>query len=162
MTTIAYALAFILTVALVAAVVAVAVLVAGWRPTRRPATSDDADLIDPEPSAVWLTPEYLAAWEFLTAEGPELAVPCSRYGRTSAECAPIAYAAAVIVAAESAGEAPTNDELDYMMGLVVNDHPDPSYLIRAYGPDNGFDPAELLPDDELTDPDDDDPVGVAA
>jgi hypothetical protein len=88
-----------------------------------------------------------AAIEFLTADG-NLRVPCSRYGFDSASCAPVAYAAAVIVACEQ-GEALTEADLDYMMGLVVNDHDDPGYLIQNYGAEYGFDATDYLdPDDD--------------
>lgn len=64
-----------------------------------------------------------AAIAYLTQDGGHLKVPCSRYGDTSSECAPVAYAAAKHLAQES--EDPlTLASLDYMMGLVVNDHDD--------------------------------------
>lgn len=63
------------------------------------------------------------------------AVPCSRYGRNSAECAPIAAAAAAIVARVTEGGRPTIDELEHAMGLVVNDHDDPLSLIADHGTD---------------------------
>lgn len=59
-------------------------------------------------------------------------VPCSRYGRSSAECAPVAWRLAFILARET-GEELTFDDLDYAMGLVVNDHDDVAYMIRNYG-----------------------------
>jgi hypothetical protein len=61
-----------------------------------------------------------------------LYVPCSRYGRNSADCAPVAWRVAHLVARET-GEEITTESLDYAMGLVVNDHDDVAYLIRNYG-----------------------------
>lgn len=69
---------------------------------------------------------------YLTADGPQLRVPCSRYGRTSAECAPVAYDAALIVAREC-GEDVTEQDLDYAMYCVVNDLDDIENLFNEYG-----------------------------
>lgn len=85
--------------------------------------------------------ETQTAIDYLTRDGGR--VPCSRYGYDSHSCAPVAYAAAVILAGE-AGAEPTLEECDFIMGLVVNDHDDPEYLIRNYGPEYGFDPEDLL------------------
>ena len=87
------------------------------------------------------------AIRFLTQDKDKGRVPCSRYGWDSESCAPVAYAAAVIVAGET-GEDVTEDSLDYMMGLVVNDHDDPEYLIRHYGALYGFEPADYLSDSD--------------
>lgn len=85
------------------------------------------------------------ALAFLTQDAGR--VPCSRYGFDSESCAPVAFAAAWIVAAETdEGTPPSRETLDYVMGLVVNDHDDPEYLIRNYGAEYGFDPADLLED----------------
>lgn len=69
---------------------------------------------------------------YLTKDGPGLRVPCSRYGRTSAECAPFAWKAALIVASEC-GESVEEKDLDYAMYLAVNDHDDIEYLLTEYG-----------------------------
>lgn len=61
-----------------------------------------------------------------------LRVPCSRYGATGAECAPIAWRVAYIMARET-GEEITAETLDYYMGLVVNDSDDVAYIVREYG-----------------------------
>lgn len=61
-----------------------------------------------------------------------LAVPCSRYGRDTAECAPVAWRVAYLVSRET-GEPITAADLDYAMGLVVNDHDDVAYMVRTYG-----------------------------
>jgi hypothetical protein len=61
-----------------------------------------------------------------------LGVPCSRYGDTSAKCAPVAWRFAHLMARET-GEEITLDSLDHAMSLVVNDHPDVAYLVRQYG-----------------------------
>lgn len=61
-----------------------------------------------------------------------LSVPCSRYGRNSADCAPVAWRLAYLTARES-GEEVTLDGLDHAMGLVVNDHDDVAYMVREYG-----------------------------
>jgi hypothetical protein len=71
------------------------------------------------------------AIEYLTNDG-DLAVPCSRYGWSSSSCAPVAWEAASIIAREL-GEPLTFESLDYVMGLVVNDHDDIEYLLTNYG-----------------------------
>jgi hypothetical protein len=68
---------------------------------------------------------------YLMADG-NLRVPCSRYGRDTAECAPIAWQVARITARES-GNPVYRELLDFTMGLVVNDHPDIAYMVNAYG-----------------------------
>lgn len=72
-------------------------------------------------------------------------VPCSRYGSDSESCAPVAVAVAVILESET-GEPTTAETLEYVMGLVVNNHDDPEYMIRTYGTEYGFDPNDLLPE----------------
>lgn len=74
--------------------------------------------------------------QLLIADCPGARVPCSRYGATTEECAPIAARVALIVARE------TSCALDYelaehMMGLVVNDHDDIAHMLDNY---------ELAPD----------------
>jgi len=78
-------------------------------------------------------------------------VPCSRYGWDSESCAPVAWAAFVILRAET-GEGDTLEALDNVMGLVVNDHDDVDYLIRNYGREYGFEPEDYLEDDEPATP----------
>lgn len=61
-------------------------------------------------------------------------VPCSRYGSSSEECAPIAIALAEIIEEANGDEGVWEEEsLDDLMGLVVNDHDDVSSLIRKHG-----------------------------
>jgi hypothetical protein len=71
---------------------------------------------------------------YLTSDGRDdgLRVPCSRYGRNTAECAPVAWRVAYLYARE-AGEPITRDLLDECMGLVVNDSDDVAYTVRQYG-----------------------------
>lgn len=71
------------------------------------------------------------ALAYLLADG-NLRVPCSRYGRDTAECAPIAWQVARITARES-GNPVYRELLDFTMGLVVNDHDDVSYMVNTYG-----------------------------
>lgn len=71
--------------------------------------------------------------------------PVSRYGRNSQECAPVAVAVAVILSGET-GEPLTTTTLDYVMGLVVNDHADIGYMIRNYGEPYGYSASEFLPE----------------
>lgn len=79
------------------------------------------------------------------------AMPCSRYGRHIEDATGTIYAAAVIVAAETEGDPLCWRDLDYMAGLVVNNHDDVAYVIRAHGAPYGFDPANYeLGDDELS------------
>jgi hypothetical protein len=74
-------------------------------------------------------------YALLTRDGEGLTVPCSRYGRTSGECATVAITVSHIIATETnAEEGVTPELLDYVMGLVVNDHDDPQYLIDNYYP----------------------------
>lgn len=68
---------------------------------------------------------------YLTADEPH-ARCFSRYGRSSAECAPVAWRVAYLTAREQ-GEPITFDNLDHSMGLVVNEHSDVAYKIRQYG-----------------------------
>lgn len=71
---------------------------------------------------------------YLNREG-NLRVPCSRYGWDTFSCSPVAYRLAYIIAREQgyAGTGPTEDELEWAMGLVVNDHDDVAHMIREYG-----------------------------
>ena len=75
-------------------------------------------------------------------------VPGSRYGWDSHSCAPIAYAVAVILESET-GEEMTTDSLNYVMGLVVNNHEDPAYLLANYGTEYGFKPEDYLETEDL-------------
>lgn len=61
-----------------------------------------------------------------------LSVPCSRYGKDGADCAPVAWRLAYLLARET-GEPITAAALDCAMRLVVNDHDDVAYVIRTYG-----------------------------
>jgi hypothetical protein len=61
-----------------------------------------------------------------------LRVPCSRYGNTSAECAPVAYRVAYLMARES-GDDVTREGLQHAMSLVVNDSDGPAEIVREYG-----------------------------
>lgn len=61
-----------------------------------------------------------------------LRVPCSRYGRDTEDCAPVAWRVAYLIAREQ-GEPVRARDLDHAMSLVVNDHDDPAYIIRSYG-----------------------------
>lgn len=56
----------------------------------------------------------------------------SRYGRTAADCAPVAWRLAYVITGAS-GEPITPDALDHAMSLVVNEHDDVAYVIRTYG-----------------------------
>lgn len=65
----------------------------------------------------------------------DLYVPCSRWGRSCADCAGVAYDLDVILSAET-GEGMTGETLEYAMDLVVNDHDDVAYTLREYGDDD--------------------------
>ena len=81
-----------------------------------------------------------------------LRVPCSRYGHDTETCAPVAYTAAAKYAEET-GEPLTLDSLDYMMGLVVNDHDDVERFLPA-------DPLDVLAEEiGYSDESDDDETG---
>ena len=78
----------------------------------------------------------------LTREG-NYRVPCSRYGNNTAECADTAYRAMqAYLDASSADD--EGELLEYLMGLVVNDHDDIAYLLIEH---NGelFPPASDTP-----------------
>lgn len=68
---------------------------------------------------------------FLNKDG-NLHVLCSRYGRTTFECSPVAWRVAYLVARET-GYQITENDLEHTMGLVVNDHDDVAYMVRTYG-----------------------------
>lgn len=75
-------------------------------------------------------------------------VPCSRYGTSSEDCAPVAFALAEIVQ-EANGDEITEEALDFYMGLVVNNHDDVLNLIREHGTEEHLELiADLLTDDE--------------
>jgi|GEM_PF-6299519 len=61
-----------------------------------------------------------------------LRTPCSRYGWNGADCAPVAWRYAYLVAREI-GDQVTTDHLDHAMELVVNNHDDVAHIIRNYG-----------------------------
>jgi hypothetical protein len=71
------------------------------------------------------------ALAYLTRDG-DLSVLCSRYGRSTSECAPVAYRFAYLLARENGGVV-NEMALDYAMGLVINDHDDVAYMVRNYG-----------------------------
>lgn len=96
------------------------------------------------------TPEEIET--YLLQDGGR--VPGGIYGTTTRDCVPVALAAIAIVAGET-GEPITQDGVDHIMGLVVNSHQDPGYLIANYGKGYGFVPEDLLddPEDYLQDED---------
>jgi hypothetical protein len=55
-----------------------------------------------------------------TNRAGHLGTPGSRYGRTSADCAPVAYRAACVYR-DANGDEINEDLLDHLMGLTVND-----------------------------------------
>lgn len=87
------------------------------------------------------------AYAYLTADGEHLKAPCSRYGRDSAECAPVAIAVAAILEAET-GEPTTGHELTDIMGMVVNDHEGPAETLNRYGREYGFPPEDYLREED--------------
>lgn len=68
---------------------------------------------------------------YLMKDG-NLRVPVSRYGNNTAECAPVAWRVAYLLERET-GEPMTLENLDYVMGLVVNDHDDVAHMVNNYG-----------------------------
>ena len=69
----------------------------------------------------------------LTRDGQDNHLRCfSRYGRTTAECAPVAWRLAYVFSRDT-GEPVTSDLLESMMGHVVNGHESVAELIRAHG-----------------------------
>jgi hypothetical protein len=69
------------------------------------------------------------AYEYLTLDTGK--VPCSRYGRDSRECAPVAIEVATIHAADS-GFGLSTDGLDGAMSAVVNDSDGVADLLNEY------------------------------
>ena len=69
---------------------------------------------------------------YLMGDGKDYRVPCSRYGRWSSDCAPVAWRVAYLTAREI-GDAITQGALDAAMSLVVNDSDDVAYMVRQYG-----------------------------
>lgn len=74
--------------------------------------------------------------------------PASPYGTKPAQWGPVAVAAAFTLQGVT-GEALTDDSLDHLIGLVVNGHPDPGYLIVAYGAEYGFKAEDYFTADEI-------------
>lgn len=68
---------------------------------------------------------------YLNKDG-DFGVPCSRYGRSTSECAPVAWRLAYIITRET-GETLDEGHLFYAMGLVVNNHDDVAYMVNTYG-----------------------------
>ncbi len=68
---------------------------------------------------------------YLMADG-NLRVPCSRYGRNTEECAPVAWRVAYLCAKEQ-GEPITREALDHAMSMVVNDHDDVRDIVIMLG-----------------------------
>jgi len=62
-----------------------------------------------------------------------LRVPCSRWGRNGAECAPVAWDLHLIYCEANGAPDDERESLDFYMGLVVNDHDDVASLIREHG-----------------------------
>lgn len=83
--------------------------------------------------------------KYLLGDDGNMRVPCSRYGHDTISCIPITFAVVTIMAQET-GEPVTTEGIDHIMGLVVNDHEDPDYIIRNYGREYGFNPGTLLDD----------------
>lgn len=96
---------------------------------------DDDDTRTLCPSAPGMT-------RYLLADG-NLRTPASPYGHDTASCAPLAVAVQTILTGET-GEPVTVDGLEHVMGLVVNGHPDPGYLMATYGPEYGYAPGDYL------------------
>lgn len=71
------------------------------------------------------------AIEFLMRDG-NLRVSCSRYGSDTEDCAEVAWKAFLAYLEAAPLEGSESDLLDYLMGLVVNDHDDIEYLIANY------------------------------
>jgi hypothetical protein len=69
---------------------------------------------------------------YLMGDGRDYRVPCSRYGRWTSDCAPVAWRIAYLTAREI-GDAITQGALDAAMSLVVNDSDDVAYMVRTYG-----------------------------
>lgn len=86
------------------------------------------------------------ARELLAQDSPSGcdAMPCSRYGRYLSDAYDVVYWAAVVLQACTEGNPVSWRDLDSIAGLVVNDHPDPAYLLVSYGYDLPVDVADLI------------------
>ena len=62
-----------------------------------------------------------------------LSVPCSRWGRNGADCAPVAWDLHLIYCEANGAPDDDRESLDFYMGLVVNDHDDVLNLIGSHG-----------------------------
>jgi hypothetical protein len=71
------------------------------------------------------------AIEYLNRDG-NLEVPCSRYGWDTFSCSPVALSVAHIFE-EANGEEITEELLEDLMGLVVNDSASVAELLAAHG-----------------------------
>ena len=81
---------------------------------------------------------------YLLQDG-NLRVPGGIYGTDTKTCADLAVPVLVILQGET-GEPFSFEGVDHLMGLVVNGHPDPGYLMATYGPAYGYDPEDYLDD----------------
>jgi hypothetical protein len=107
------------------------------------------------PDDMLVSSEHEAHCMLVADSGDGDTMPCSRYGARLRYATAAVYAAAVIVAAETEGDPLCWRDLDYMAGLVVNDHDDVAYIIRAHGGSHGFDPADYELGPETTDNEED-------
>lgn len=76
--------------------------------------------------------------------------PASPYGVKFWQWGEVAVAAGVVLQGET-GEDLTPEAFDHLVGLVVNGHDDPGYLIATYGAEYNIDPADYFDADELID-----------
>jgi len=67
--------------------------------------------------------------------------PGSRYGRHSSDHIELAYAVAMIVAGET-GDPLTIESVESIVGMTVNDSPEPAIMMLEYGEEHGFSPLE--------------------
>ena len=88
------------------------------------------------------------ALEYLLEDGG--ATPGSQYGSTGAFCAPVAVAVADILAAMNDEEI-DRENLDWIMGLVVNSHEDPGYILWSYGAEYGYKVEDYLEESQIED-----------
>ena len=88
---------------------------------------------------------YFSSWDEIDAYiGRDAGdAPGSPYGVKAREWKPVAVAACVSFIAAS-GEDLTAENVDWIVGLVVNGHDDIDYIIREYGPEAGINPDDYL------------------
>ena len=92
---------------------------------------------------------YLSVDAIRERATPTGLIPCSRYVPRSGEGLEELVVALCSIFEDAIGEHVTLNEVDYFIGLVVNDHDDVAALIVDHGEAAGWDPTALLDADTI-------------